>query len=488
MSAIASKEPRELGVVREGDVVAGKYRVERVLGVGGMGVVVAAHHLQLDQKVALKFLLPQALANREIVARFDREARALARIRSEHVARVIDVGALESNAPYMVMEYLEGGDLASWLDHRGVLTVEQTVELVLQACEAVAEAHALGIIHRDLKPANLFCIRTPSGQLSIKVLDFGISKMAGLESSAREMAATRTGSIIGSPFYMSPEQMQSAKAADARSDIWALGVIVFELLTDRVPFEGGAMPELVINVLTSQPLSLSALRPDVPPGLEQVVLRCLEKNRDRRFANVGELAAALVEFGPPRARHSLDVISGIARASGAAGALASPSPSVEPPIEVRRSGATAASWGQTQQEAQRRRRLRRGWLAAGVVGCGGAMAALAVVAAQHGPLPRGSADDASPIAYTEGTLAQAVTLGVPEATVFADTAIDSSVTASTSAGAAVAPPRLYPASRAVVRTPAPAPATPPAPPRPACRPPYFYDAHGNRVFKTECLQ
>src|SRR5580658_3035975 len=159
------------GVV-EGDVLEGKYRIERVLGVGGMGVVVAAHHIQLDEKVALKFLLPSALGNPDAVARFAREARAVVKIKSEHVARVSDVGALQDGAPYMVMEYLEGGDLEAWLQERGPLPIEQTVEFVLQACEAIAEAHALGIVHRDLKPANLFCIRRADGLLSIKVLAF----------------------------------------------------------------------------------------------------------------------------------------------------------------------------------------------------------------------------------------------------------------------------------------------------------------------------
>jgi eukaryotic-like serine/threonine-protein kinase len=206
--------------VREGDILAGKYRVERVLGIGGMGVVVAAHHLQLDEKVALKFLLPEALGNSEAVARFAREARAAVKIKSEHVARVIDVGTLPNGAPYMVMEYLDGGDLAAWLQERGPLPIEQAVEFVLQACVAVADAHALGIIHRDLKPANLFCVRRSDGQLSIKVLDFGISKMTPFGGSGPS-AMTHTSALMGSPLYMSPEQMRSAKDTNPRTDIWA---------------------------------------------------------------------------------------------------------------------------------------------------------------------------------------------------------------------------------------------------------------------------
>src|SRR4051794_37656982 len=201
--------------VKEGELLAGKYRVDKVLGVGGMGVVVAAHHIQLDDRVAIKFLLPETLGNGDAVMRFAREARAAVKIKSEHVARVTDVGTLENGAPYMVMEYLEGGDLAAWLQDRGRLPVELAVDLLLQACEAIAEAHAIGIVHRDLKPANLFVARLPGGVQSVKVLDFGISKMTGFSASGGESSATKTSALLGSPLYMSPEQMRSSKDVDA---------------------------------------------------------------------------------------------------------------------------------------------------------------------------------------------------------------------------------------------------------------------------------
>ncbi|HTB76104.1 MAG TPA: serine/threonine-protein kinase [Polyangiaceae bacterium] len=212
--------------VRQGDILARKYRVERVLGAGGMGVVVAACHLQLHQKVAIKFLLPEALSNAEAVERFAREARAAVKITSEHVARVIDVGTLDTGAPYMVMEFLEGHDLAQWVRLRGSLLLEQAVDFVLQACEALAEAHALGIVHRDLKPANLFIVRGADALHAVKVLDFGISKAAGLE-----VALTRTAAVMGSPLYMSPEQMAASRNVDARTNIWAMGIVLYELLT-----------------------------------------------------------------------------------------------------------------------------------------------------------------------------------------------------------------------------------------------------------------
>ncbi|MEB2312376.1 MAG: serine/threonine-protein kinase [Sorangiineae bacterium] len=359
--------------MNEGDVLAGKYRVDKVLGVGGMGVVVAAHHLQLDEKVALKFLLPEMLSNAEAVARFEREARAAVKIKSEHVARVSDVGKLENGAPYMVMEYLDGGDLAAWVQQRGALPVEQAVELVLQACEALAEAHALGIVHRDLKPANLFCIRRADGLLSIKVLDFGISKVTALGGSGPDMSMTKTQALMGSPLYMSPEQMQSAKNADMRADLWALGVILYELLTGQVPFNGEVLPELVLKVVSAPPAPMRSLRPDLPDGLEAVVLRCLEKDRERRFANVAELAVALAEFGPRRARGSVERASRVLQAAGlSASALALP-PSSEAGAAVGRAAGTVGSWAQTAPGGG------RGKVFAGAIGAAVIAGALAVV-------------------------------------------------------------------------------------------------------------
>jgi serine/threonine-protein kinase len=310
--------PEQFAGVREGQILAGKYRVERVLGIGGMGVVVAARHIELDSRVALKFLLPALLANQEAVARFAREARALVKIQNEHVARVLDVGTLDNGAPYMVMEFLEGEDLAEWLRRRGPMHIEQGVEFIIQACVAVADAHGLGIVHRDLKPANLFCIRRSDGQFVIKVLDFGISKLtdASRASEPPGMSVTKTSAVIGSPLYMSPEQMRSAKDVDAQTDIWSLGIMMFQLFTGRTPFLGETVTEVAVQVGSDPPPPLRSFRPDAPAGLEAVIFKCLEKDRCNRYRNVAELAQAILPFAPARARTSVDRIAGIVQAAG----------------------------------------------------------------------------------------------------------------------------------------------------------------------------
>jgi serine/threonine-protein kinase len=312
--------------MHRGDVLDGKYRVDRVLGSGGMGVVIAAHHMGLDQKVAIKLLLPEVLDDPEAGARFEREARAAAKIKGEHIARVMDVGTLESGSPYMVMEHLEGEDLAARLRREGRLKIDHAVELVLQTCEVLAEAHGLGIVHRDLKPANLFCLSGPEGTVSIKVLDFGISKVTGPHTS--HTTITKTSTLMGSPTYMSPEQIQSARRVDARTDIWSIGVILYELLTGKLPFDGGSVPEICLRVTKRNPPPIRRLRPDTPSALEAVILRCLEKDRIKRFTTIAELSLALAPFGADRAQLSIDRIAQLSRS-----ARGSIRPSAFPPAE-----------------------------------------------------------------------------------------------------------------------------------------------------------
>ena len=286
---------------RQGDLIAGKYQVEHVLGEGGVGLVVAAWHLALRQRVAIKLLLPQAMERPEAIARFLREARAAAAVQSEHVARVLDVGTLEDGAPYLVMEHLSGIDFARLLQERGPLPVPETIDLILQAGEAIAEAHALGIVHRDLKPGNLFLTARADGSPLVKVLDFGLSKTP-------DEALTAAGVVMGSPQYMPPEQIKSLTNVDQRADIWALGAILYRLLTGRCPFPGSTVAAICLGVLTEAPRPMRALRREIPEALDAAVLACLEKDLDRRIQSMSELARRLAPFAPPSSLPSLERI------------------------------------------------------------------------------------------------------------------------------------------------------------------------------------
>ena len=259
--------------------------------------------------MAVKLLLPAAASLPEASARFVREARAAVAIQSEHVARVLDVGTLETGAPYMVMEHLAGEDLGKLIKARGPLPIDVAVDFVLQAGEAIAEAHALGIIHRDLKPGNLFLTRRPDGSPLVKVLDFGLSTAASaLGPGPSEASLTATGFVMGSVFYMSREQFRGLKHAGARADLWALGVILYELIAGRRPFEGDSFGAVCASVIADAPAPLRAHRPDVPPGLDAVILGCLQKDPERRVQTVAELARGLAPFASSRASLSVESI------------------------------------------------------------------------------------------------------------------------------------------------------------------------------------
>jgi serine/threonine-protein kinase len=299
-----------------GDLVAGKFRIDRVLGQGGMGFVVAATHVHLGQRVALKFLLPELYSDAAVVGRFVREARASAQLRSEHVCRVSDVGMLDNGAPYIVMELLEGSDLASMLANHGPMPVPILADYLVQACLGLGEAHAARIVHRDLKPANLFLTLRPDGTPLIKILDFGIAKAP----TDGNFHLTRTAAVMGSPGYMSPEQLRSTRDADVRSDIWALGVILYELATGRPPFTAESITELALRVAMDPTPRLAGAQ--IPGGFEHVVYRCLEKDPARRFPDVAQLAIALAPFGGPMVRdRALGVARVLSVAPGAGGCL-----------------------------------------------------------------------------------------------------------------------------------------------------------------------
>jgi len=356
--------------------------MERVLGQGGMGIVVQATHLQLQQPVALKFLLPEILGDQQVVQRFLQEAQAVVRLRSEHVARVFDVGTLETGAPYMVFEYLEGADLSSF--PRSQLTVGGIVDLMLQACEALAEAHSLGIVHRDIKPANFFVTRRADGSLLLKVLDFGISKI----STRSQLTAAQT--VLGTAAYMSPEQMRSSRDVDHRSDIWSLGIVLYELFQGTPPFDGDSFSSTVLRV-ANEPLPRLTVR--LPGGLDDIIYRCLEKDPARRFQNTAELAHALAKY----AQSEAEAVVSVQRARGIVG--------LEPPR-------AAVTLGQTQRPlpstisrvAGARTTPRpsgRSWWSVGLVGTLLIGGAIAVVVSRGGGGDGGGSSRATPAATDE---------------------------------------------------------------------------------------
>ncbi len=308
-----------------GEVVEGKYRIDRVIGMGGMGVVVAATHLQLDRPVAIKLVRRDLASDASIVDRLLKEAQSAARIRGEHVARVLDFGTLTDGSPFIVMEYLEGADLATLLHREGPLEAAQAADLLLQACEAVAEAHLCGLVHRDLKPGNLFVARLLGGTPMLKVVDFGISKQIKVNAPA---GLTTSPKILGSPNYMAPEQMRG-HAVDQRADIWALGSILYELLTGERAFDGETLPGVCQSVLGGRVPRLRDRLPQAPRELEEIILRCLATSPSNRYHSVAELARDLAPFGRRRARLSLENIVAMSESAGpSTDAACEPAPSV----------------------------------------------------------------------------------------------------------------------------------------------------------------
>ena len=342
MAASAASEP-ELPV-REGQVLDGKFRVERLVGEGAMGLVVEATHLGLDERVALKFLRREARSQPDIVARFAREARAAVKIKSDYVARVFDVGGTEDGTPFIVMEFLEGSDLATILEVRRRLEIPEALEYIIQACEGLTEAHAKGIVHRDIKPENLFLAQGAGAMKQIKLLDFGISK-ATVGSLEAEMAAGHTTQIMGSPHYMSPDQIRSTKDVDGRADIWSLGVVLFELVSGHTPFTATDVTQLISQILHEPHQRLTALRSDAPLELEAIIDKCLAKEPAERYQSPADLAIALLPYAPKRARAIVERAADIARSAGGSSVVADLDSVPPPPVSSPRERSATTNTG-----------------------------------------------------------------------------------------------------------------------------------------------
>jgi hypothetical protein len=349
----------------------GKYRVERIIGMGGMGLVVAARHIELDERVAIKMLLPHLPATGEPAARFLREAKAaIRRSRTSTSSASSTWEGPTSEARTSSWSTWTGSDLGQLLERDGPLPVEDAVDYVLQACEAIAAAHALGIVHRDLKPANLFLAAASDGTAFVKVLDFGISKIAESPSS-QGPGLTSTATVMGTPCFMSPEQLRSTRDVDARADIWSMGAILHALMTGTPPYDGESNADVSAKIIRDAPTPLRALRPEVPADLEAIVLRCLEKDPARRFADVSSLAEALSQVTPrDSSKASAIRVARIAAAvaptilsvpphaaqSFTPGGQATPGPT-----------RTASAWGDTRREEKRGRRIAGMVAAVGIV-------------------------------------------------------------------------------------------------------------------------
>jgi serine/threonine-protein kinase len=373
-------------------VVAGKYRVDRLLGEGGMGCVVVATHLQLEQRVALKFMRHSpGTASIDAIRRFVREARAAARIQSEHVARVSDVGTLDNGAPYLVMEYLEGQDLDSRLRASPKLPVDLAIEYAMQACEGLAEVHVAGIVHRDLKPANLFLSSRTDGSVRVKLLDFGISKVSAAPGAVADGAMTSTQALMGSPLYMAPEQMRSSKTVDARADIWSMGVILFEMLAGHAPFSAETLPEICARILADPPAPLRESRPDAPASLEAVILRCLEKAPSVRYQDVSELARALAPFGQSEAYGAADRIERVQRGRSPSSTPSGTTTAAAEPRPRREVAQTAATFGTVESSPPIHRSMRLPLAAGGIVlAIAGLVAAVAIHGGNAAPAALGA--------------------------------------------------------------------------------------------------
>jgi serine/threonine-protein kinase len=497
---VAQHDPRAylFGAPAIGSTIAGKYRVDGILGAGGMGMVVAATHEQLGQRVAIKFMKVDDARDEQAVGRFLREARAAVALANEHVTRVLDVGTLENGAPYMVMEYLAGFDLCEMLRREGPLTVPAAVEVLLQACEALAEAHARGIIHRDLKPANLFATVRSDGTRLVKVLDFGISKTVDFGGSGSAQNLTHSGMVMGSPGYMSPEQVRNAKGVDARTDIWALGVILYELLTGVTPFGGDSLGDIIAKIVSQDPPPIWQLRRDLPPDLVATIGYCLARDPNARVQTIADLATRLAPFAVGDAVLSVRRVHALA--GGSASAVQSGPSGAPGPAQARTGDRTPTPTDRAWMGSSARASMppqRHVWLVVvaatlvlGVASVAGFLALRGRMGAQ--PAPSAAAGAGASSAAPLASASASAKVEVPPAKTEAPAASTAPGASASGREQVVALPPLPSGQPAVIRHPAGGSVGPTvrdrAPSgRADCDPPFTIDSSGVRVPKPECL-
>jgi len=457
----------------KGDVLAGKYVIDRVLAEGGMGVVLAAHHQRLGQQVAIKVLHPHLRAMPDVTRRFEQEARTAARLTSANVARVVDVDSLPDGSPFMVMEFLRGHDLGTELDQRRKLPIDEAVVYVLQASAAMDEAHGLGIIHRDLKPSNLFLAEEGGGR-TVKVLDFGISKVT--EDVNQRMTATQ--SVLGTPHYMSPEQVRSSKSVDARSDVWALGIILYELVSGTMPFQGETATSIAAAIAADDAVPLLLRDPSVPSELAAAVMRALEKKPADRYADVRAFARAIAPFsGEPApawvdgGRRSSTSVIITSPATGEQAAVvraddATMLSDAEHPVAVGGSQATRGNWAQgTGDHAPIRRMPSR--LSLALFAAATTVAGAALFIALRG---NSSSETASPVVASASTDAALPHAATP-ATITTPSATAPKPEPTVTAAATVEPPKIWAPSKPTAPRPVSTPAAPTVSPVAAPTPP-----------------